>query len=67
MNIKEGLYNFFQEVSKNNIQNIAIDLRENTGGNSLVINQFIRYLDVDTYFGYSSEIRYSSEARDQRS
>jgi hypothetical protein len=44
---KDTLRAFFQEVKDQGIQNIAVDLRRNGGGNSRVVNEFIRYLDVD--------------------
>ena len=43
------LQEMFTEVKAENIRNVAVDLRENGGGNSMVANEFIRYLDVDTY------------------
>jgi len=47
---------FFQEVKDQGIHNIAVDLRRNGGGNSRVVNEFIRYLDVDNFatFGGSN-------------
>lgn len=49
---------FFNEVFAENIQNVVVDLRWNGGGNSWVANEFIKYLDVDTYKSWDSEIRY---------
>lgn len=40
----------FEEVTQKHIQNIAVDLRGNGGGSSLVGNEFIKYLPVDNYF-----------------
>ncbi len=39
----------FGEVKQKNIQNVAVDLRGNGGGNSLVGNEFVKYLPVDRY------------------
>lgn len=39
----------FQEVKEKQIHHIAVDLRYNGGGSSLVANEFIRYLDVENY------------------
>ena len=39
----------FTEVKEKNIQNVAVDLRGNSGGSSLVGNEFIMYLPVDGY------------------
>lgn len=47
---KNALEEFFKGVSENNISRIAIDLRRNGGGNSQVINEFMKYIDVDSYY-----------------
>lgn len=54
---KTALKVFFDEVKDNDIRTVAVDLRENGGGNSLVINEFLRYVDVDEYtiFGGTDE------------
>jgi len=49
---------FFGEVEKNNVENIVVDLRENGGGNSMVADEFLRYLDIDQYNGWGSDIRF---------
>lgn len=46
---KTTLNKFFMEVKQNNIEHVAVDLRYNGGGNSSVINDFLRYLDIDKY------------------
>lgn len=43
------LRELFTEVKERGIRNVAVDLRGNSGGSSLVANEFIRYLDVDRY------------------
>lgn len=43
------LREMFSEVKERGIRNVAVDLRGNGGGNSLVANEFIRYLDADRY------------------
>ena len=48
---EKTLASFFEEVEKENIQNVVVDLRGNGGGNSWVANEFITYLDVDKYQG----------------
>lgn len=40
----------FSEVKQKNIQTVAVDLRGNGGGNSMVGNEFIKYLPVDNYY-----------------
>lgn len=54
---RTALGEFFRKVNENVITNIAVDLRENGGGNSLVADEFITYLDVDSYKTWASEIR----------
>lgn len=46
---KDCVHNMFTEVREKNISNIAVDLRGNGGGSSLVANEFIKYLPVDSY------------------
>lgn len=55
---KNSLKEFFTEVKNKNIKNVAIDLRSNGGGNSEVIGEFIKYLDVDSYNDYVTKTRY---------
>lgn len=63
---KTTLKNFFQEVASNNIKHVAVDVRNNTGGNSMVVNEFIKYLDVSKYTSYGGDKRYSKQAKEQR-
>lgn len=39
----------FVEILQKDIQNVAVDLRGNGGGSSLVGNEFVKYLPVDHY------------------
>ena len=54
---KETLRSFFDEVKTNKIRNLIVDLRNNGGGNSLVANEFMRYLAVNQYKEASSDLR----------
>ncbi len=54
---KTTVKNFFDDVAENGITNVIIDLRDNGGGNSLVADHFLRYVDVDGYFSWESKIR----------
>lgn len=47
---KDTLHSMFTEIKAKGIKNVAVDLRNNSGGNSLVVNEFIRYLDIDEFF-----------------
>ena len=55
---KRVLSSFFGTVKQKGITNIAVDLRENGGGNSSVANEFLTYVDVDCYSSWESESRY---------
>ncbi|MDE6661137.1 MAG: hypothetical protein K2J93_04900 [Anaeroplasmataceae bacterium] len=48
----------FTEVKQKNIQNVAVDLRGNGGGSSMVGNEFIKYLPVDAYYDGSYDWRW---------
>ena len=43
---------FFTEVKENEIGSVAVDLRDNGGGNSQVANEFISYLDTDRFTAF---------------
>lgn len=47
---KDALEEFFTIVKEKNIQNVAIDLRQNTGGTTQVIIDFMQYIDVPSYY-----------------
>ena len=47
---KQALSDFFREVKEKDIQRVAVDLRNNGGGNSDVIIEFMKYIDVDSYY-----------------
>lgn len=55
---KNMVNNFFTDVKKANINNIAVDLRNNGGGNSSVANEFIKHLNVDSYLSWDCAIRF---------
>lgn len=72
-----ALKNFFEEVRNKRIQHVALDIRRNTGGNSLVVDEFLSYMPVrfggwfvhtsqSKVRGFLSDIRYSPEAASQR-
>lgn len=55
---KRVLQSFFDEVAASGVSNVAVDLRSNGGGNSLVANEFIRYLPADGYEGWWCDVRF---------
>ena len=54
---KDTVKKLFDEVHEKGIQNVCVDLRYNGGGSSMVANEFIKYLDVDTYRDWGEELR----------
>ncbi len=55
---KSALEDFFTSVRNEGVHSIIVDLRGNPGGNSLVANEFIRYLPVESYRDVSSIVRF---------
>lgn len=47
---REVLREMFTEIKEKNIENLAIDLRGNPGGDTYVVNELFKYLPVDTYY-----------------
>jgi len=63
---KNKLKDFFTEAKKHNIQHVAVDVRNNNGGNSRVVDEFLSYLKIKKYKTFSGEIRYSKATAEQR-
>jgi hypothetical protein len=59
---RQKLRRFFEDLHEQRIGHIALDLRENPGGDSRVIDEFLRYMCVDRIKGYGSKVRYSQDA-----
>lgn len=57
---------FFDEVKARGIQHVAVDLRSNGGGDSSVIEEFLSYTDVESYYEYKSLMRYSPQLQEAR-
>lgn len=58
-NYKKLLQEFFCKVENQKIEKIYLDLRENMGGNSSVIHEFLQYLSCNDYIGYNVQERNS--------
>ena len=52
------LKTMFAEIKRSGIGNVAVDLRNNGGGNSLVADEFIKYLDVESFKTATYEWRF---------
>lgn len=50
----------FAEVKEKGIGNVAVDVRGNGGGNSTVVNEFIKYLPAERYRESGSDMRYGA-------
>jgi C-terminal processing protease CtpA/Prc len=62
---KKTVRSFFEAVRDQRITNVAIDVRRNGGGNSQVIDEFFRYLDIEHYRHYGGDVRYSEEVAEK--
>lgn len=60
---QKTLKNFFEDVNKAGSKNIIIDLRNNGGGNSFVANEFLKYIDIDGYNTWLSNVRFGPYLR----
>ena len=47
---KDVLRKMFSEIKEKNIENLAVDLRGNGGGDTYVVNELFKYLPIDTYY-----------------
>ena len=61
--INDSFYNnclkqMFTEIKQKNIKNVAVDVRKNSGGSSLVINNFFKYLDIPSYYESTGSSRF---------
>ncbi|HPF16645.1 MAG TPA: S41 family peptidase [Thermotogota bacterium] len=50
---------FFKEVKNKGIQKVVVDIRENTGGSSMVVWPFLQYLGVTKTKDFDASIQYS--------
>ena len=64
---RQDVEDFFTAVKDNEIENVMIDVRENVGGESRVVESLLRHLPVDSYATYGSTIRYSKQAAERAS
>lgn len=58
---------FFAAVRKDGIQRVAIDLRRNGGGDSMVVSAFLKYLPYRNLRAPSRSTRFSPQLSQQRS
>ena len=54
---KKTVKEFFEKVDETGAENIIVDLRKNSGGNSYVADYFLKYIDVNGYNTWSSARR----------
>ncbi|MCR5251828.1 MAG: hypothetical protein K6E50_14610 [Lachnospiraceae bacterium] len=55
---KKTVASMFHEVKEKGIQNVAVDVRNNSGGDSMVADEFIKYLDTEEYDSWDCEWRF---------
>jgi len=63
---RDTLDEFFTAVHDRSVKRVAVDLRANSGGNSTVVDEFLRYLDVADYASFGGDVRWSEAALRQR-
>lgn len=54
---KKCLSDMFNEVKNKGIGNVCVDVRSNSGGASRVINEFLRYINIDSYRNITCDVR----------
>ncbi len=54
---KKTVKEFFTAVDDAGIEHVIVDLRNNGGGSSLVADEFIRYMDIDGFYGWPDNVR----------
>lgn len=62
---KTYIRDFFNEVIERNVTSIAIDLRNNTGGEISVLDELLKYIDVEEYNNYNIELKKSKQAAER--
>ncbi|MCR4793283.1 MAG: hypothetical protein K5871_11070 [Lachnospiraceae bacterium] len=55
---KETVKEFFEAVNEAGIEHVILDLRWNGGGSSMVGDEFLKYCDIDGYYGWPVHVRY---------
>ncbi|MFU8796323.1 MAG: S41 family peptidase, partial [Dehalococcoidia bacterium] len=62
---RQDVEDFFAAAKDNQIESVMIDVRQNVGGQSRVVESFLRHLPVDSYVTYGSAVRYSEQAAER--
>jgi hypothetical protein len=62
---RRAVDDFFAAVYAAQLPRVAIDVRENTGGNSSAIDALLKYLPADALRAFSGQVRTSRPAREQ--
>ena len=65
-NYLQFLKTMFRDIKDKRIEIIIVDLRGNTGGNSQVVNEFLKNKDIEEYKIYGCTKRMSRAAAEQR-
>lgn len=55
---KKCLFDMFNEVKNKGIGNVCVDVRNNSGGDARVINEFLSYINIDSYRGLTVDTRF---------
>ena len=63
---RQAVDEFFAAVSTSGVKRVAIDLRRNGGGDSRVVDAFLKYLPLESVRYIRSEVRSSRQLGEQR-
>ncbi len=57
---KKTVKDFFTAVNEAGIQHVIVDLRWNGGGNSMVADEFLKYVDIDGFYTWGNHVRFGN-------
>lgn len=57
---KKTVKEFFTAVNEAGIKHVIVDLRWNGGGNSMVADEFLKYVDIDGFYTWGNYVRFGN-------
>lgn len=57
---KKTVKEFFTAVNEAGIKHVIVDLRWNGGGNSMVADEFLKYVDIDGFYTWGNHVRFGN-------
>ncbi|WP_179298613.1 S41 family peptidase [Evansella halocellulosilytica] len=62
---EQSVKKFFEEIDHKGVEKVIIDIRENSGGNSSVVNSFLSHMPGESVPDFGVTTRYSIDASEQ--